>query len=185
PVSAPCQRRDGSYLGRLRAPEGLRYWAIFDHVEGECVMDEVQSGLFGRAVAQIHLASNSFTSSHKRFTADLDWIVGDSIARLQGFLGQQHPALVEETARIAAGARAQIAALDFDDDAFGVIGGDFHGSNQHFTKDNRLGLFDFDLCSYGWRAYDIAVFRWSRGRSAELWQGFLRGYESLRPLSEV
>ena len=60
--------------------------------------------------------------------------------------------------------KAQITELDFGSDGWGIIGGDFHGWNLHFTENNELTLFDFDLCGYGWRAFDLAVYRWSEGK---------------------
>ncbi len=60
---------------------------------------------------------------------------------------------------------------------------DFHGANCHFTEDNEIAHFDFDLCSYSWRAYDLAIYRWSTGRADHLWQAFPEGYQSVRPLS--
>ena len=45
-------------------------------------------------------------------------------------------------------------------------------------------LVHFDLCSFGWRAYDLAVFRGVRGKSNRLWRGVLSGYQSVRSLSD-
>jgi len=51
--------------------------------------------------------------------------------------------------------------------------------------ENEITHFDFDLCGYGWRAYDIAVFRWARGSKNDgRWERFLAGYKSVRPLSD-
>jgi Ser/Thr protein kinase RdoA (MazF antagonist) len=78
--------------------------------------------------------------------------------------------------------RKKISEIDFNEDDFGIIGGDFHGDNHFFTKDNRLTHFDFELCSYGWRVFDLAVFRHYKGRSDKLWNRFLKDYQSIRPL---
>jgi Ser/Thr protein kinase RdoA (MazF antagonist) len=46
-------------------------------------------------------------------------------------------------------------------------------------------MFDFEFCAYGYRAYDIATFRWSRGSdNTELWNAFLNGYQSVRKLND-
>ena len=52
--------------------------------------------------------------------------------------------------------------------------------------------YDFDLCGYGWRAYDLAEFRLARevrlGHDAEkleqLWSAFIDGYHTVRKLKE-
>jgi len=49
-------------------------------------------------------------------------------------------------------------------------------------------LFDFDCCGVGWRAYDLAVFRWAarlRKMEAEQWPAFLRGCRETRTIREI
>ncbi len=51
-----------------------------------------------------------------------------------------------------------------------------------------MTFFDFDCCGFGWRAYDIAVFRWGarlNGKEMERWYAFLRGYQNERPLNDL
>lgn len=66
--------------------------------------------------------------------------------------------------------------------------------DMEFLIDRPLSMthYDFDLCGYGWRAYDIAEFRLAREIHSRhdpeeverLWDAFLRGYCSVRSLSE-
>lgn len=43
---------------------------------------------------------------------------------------------------------------------WGICHGDLHGNtNAAFAENGELTHYDFDLCGYGWRAYDIAEFR--------------------------
>jgi Ser/Thr protein kinase RdoA (MazF antagonist) len=42
----------------------------------------------------------------------------------------------------------------------GSCHGDLHGWNAHIDQNMALTVYDFDCCGVGWRAYDIAVFRW-------------------------
>jgi Ser/Thr protein kinase RdoA (MazF antagonist) len=68
----------------------------------------------------------------------------------------------------------------------GFCHGDFHGDNAHIEGDT-VTLFDFDCCGPGWRAYDIAVFRWRWGDDEAgdaRWAAFLEGYRSQRPIGE-
>ncbi|MFF0829756.1 phosphotransferase [Brevibacillus sp. NPDC003359] len=70
--------------------------------------------------------------------------------------------------------------------------GDLQGNfNTNFCEDNTYTHFDFDLCGYGWRAYDLAAFKLSQILIEEddelvesLWNAFLKGYTEVRPLSE-
>lgn len=75
---------------------------------------------------------------------------------------------------------------------WGICHGDLQGNfNTNFCEDNTYTHFDFDLCGYGWRAYDLAAFKLSRILIEEddelvesLWNAFLKGYTEVHPLSE-
>ena len=184
PVSGPIRRRDGRYLGSLNAPEGPRYWALFSYAPGKSVLDRARSRIYGESVARIHVASNEFQSVHPRCHFDLDRIAERPLQQIRSWLGNRRREEVEFLAGLAAELKDRVAAAGVSRDEYGIIGGDFQGSNHHFTEENELTHFDFDLCGYGWRAYDVAVFRWGRGAKQEIWSGFLEGYEAVRPLSD-
>lgn len=55
-------------------------------------------------------------------------------------------------------------------------------------NDRQVTFFDFDCCGPGWRAYDIAVFRWSIELSKggeTLWESYLEGYTRNRAIHEL
>lgn len=75
---------------------------------------------------------------------------------------------------------------------WGVCHGDLYGNtNVAFTDNGTLTHYDFDICGYGWRAYDIAEFRLAReihsGHNKDeverLWEAFLHGYKAVRELN--
>lgn len=53
--------------------------------------------------------------------------------------------------------RNHLGALPKGRDDYGLIHFDAHGSNMLVDSEGRITLFDFDDCSYGWFAYDIAI----------------------------
>src|SRR5205814_764526 len=70
----------------------------------------------------------------------------------------------------------------------GFCHGDFHGGNASQAEDGTLTFYDFDCCGPGWRAYDVAVFRWpcEQDRKArKCWPAFLEAYREIRPLGEA
>jgi Ser/Thr protein kinase RdoA (MazF antagonist) len=77
-----------------------------------------------------------------------------------------------------------LRGLPRDKDAYGLIHFDAHGSNFLVGEDGRITLFDFDDCSYGWFAYDLAIvlFYMVTGRedsgafAEEFMCHFLKGY---------
>lgn len=161
-----------------------RYAVLFSFAEGTDSLTESQAELFGRSIAQIHLASNFFQSTRRRHQTDLIFLLDDSLQRFNQFLRESYPEdrlfLTEKAAEL----REAIERIGLSGDEWGVIGGDFHGYNHHVDENNCITHFDFDLVSYGWRVYDLAVFKGSRGEDPVLWQACLKGYEALRPLSE-
>src|SRR5437773_2744907 len=66
PVAAPILRLDGESVTKLHAPEGLRYLVLFPCVPGDVpaipIGNQDQSYHFGRALAAIHTAADSFHS---------------------------------------------------------------------------------------------------------------------------
>jgi Ser/Thr protein kinase RdoA (MazF antagonist) len=79
--------------------------------------------------------------------------------------------------------------------AFGLHGlrwqpshGDPHLDNVHFTRQDAPTFFDFACCPPGWRAYDLAVFRWAsywHGKQEAAWTDFLAGYQGGQALTEA
>jgi Ser/Thr protein kinase RdoA (MazF antagonist) len=43
---------------------------------------------------------------------------------------------------------------------WGFCHADLHGYHAHVDADGKMTFFDFDCCGPGFRAYDLAVFRW-------------------------
>lgn len=194
PISYPLQRRDGNYLGSINAPEGLRYYALFTFAEGETMSlkDEEQLFICGANIAKIHLASNEFFTSHERRPLDLEYLVDDPIERIKRNWGVRRAANLDILIDSADEAKAEVISLLGDapdaDDSWGVIGGDFHNASTYFTADKRPTFFNFDLCGYGWRAYDIAVFLSNTDlvhTSTTLSEAFFAGYYSVRQLSKA
>jgi Ser/Thr protein kinase RdoA (MazF antagonist) len=72
---------------------------------------------------------------------------------------------------------------------WGPCHGDVHGGNCHIAAGNTLSLFDFDCCGPGWRAFDLATFRWASKVVAEqddsVWTAFLEGYTARRRLHDL
>jgi Ser/Thr protein kinase RdoA (MazF antagonist) len=188
PVSYPISRRDGELLGQVAAPESARCWALFSFAEGRLFdpPDPTQSYLIGRKMAEIHRASSDFVPRHPRFRSDLEFLLDQPVAWISQVVGRSREEDVAFITRLALQLKERIRGLEISGDGWGIIGGDFNGGNQHFTAANVLTFFDFDLCGYGWRAHDLAVFFRNarlRGSPPELSAALLEGYQSVRTLS--
>jgi Ser/Thr protein kinase RdoA (MazF antagonist) len=192
PVSYPLPRRDGGYLGTLHAPEGNRYYALFSFAQGKPVSINNEDQLFamGAMMAQIHLASNDYSTEYNRRPMDLAFLADEPVDRLKALWSGSKDDKLHIILNSAEEAKVEIEALlkneEETEDSWGPIGGDFHPYNTHFDEQNRPTFFNFDLCGFGWRAYDIAVFLLNAElmqRSSRLSEAFFAGYYSVRPLS--
>lgn len=155
-VSSPIARQDGSYLGRLQAPEGMRYYALFTFAEGQPLSTSNQDQLFdlGQQMARIHQVSNSFTTQYERPAMDLAFLVDRPAERIRNFWAGRQDDKLEILLTSAREAKEGIETLLTNpyqtEHSWGPIGGDFHPVNVHFNEDNEPTFFNFDLCGYGW-----------------------------------
>jgi Ser/Thr protein kinase RdoA (MazF antagonist) len=186
-VALPVRRRNGAVVDWLPAPEGTRAAALFTHAPGRELDGSVEdSRRYGRAVASIHVATDDFETGHERFALDLEHLLTEPLAAIRPFL-RHRPADLDTIERLAGLVRRRVAALPAGEMDRGFCHGDFHGDNAHIEGDTVM-MFDFDCCGPGWRAYDIAVFRWRWGdyeAGEARWTAFLEGYRSLRPIGEA
>ena len=190
-VSTPIARKDGNPVGTVLAPEGLRYLVLFTHAPGQEPTyetdEENESYLYGKVTAKIHAATDTFQSSHKRFALNLAHLLDTPLQSIQPLLSHRQDDW-DYLVGLAEKLRRRVQEIPLHSLETGFCHGDFHGWNAHLDLDKTLTFFDFDCCGLGWRAYDIAVFRWSarlRGKDKERWPPFLRGYTDERPLSDT
>jgi Ser/Thr protein kinase RdoA (MazF antagonist) len=186
PVAAPIARKDGTFWRELNAPEGPRHVVLFRYATGqELSQDRDQNYLYGRAVAEVHALTDDFASQHRRFHLDLQHLLDQPLVAIEPFLVHR-PDDWSYLQRIAELLRERITSLPLDRLDHGFCHGDFHGGNAHIDDRETITFFDFDCGGPGWRAYDIAVFRWGPwGRESAAWEAFLKGYTERRPLSDL
>jgi Ser/Thr protein kinase RdoA (MazF antagonist) len=184
-VSVPIERKDGNLIGSVMAPEGLRYVVLFTYAPGKQpdyeTEKEREAYLYGKAVAKIHTATDSFQSSHDRFTIDLEYLLEVSIRSIQPFLVHR-PEDWAYLMNLAEKLREEIQRLAPDKLEIGFCHGDFHTGNAHLDRED-ITFFDFDCCGVSWRSYDVANFRWNarlNKKDKEIWPSFLRGYTEAR-----
>ncbi|MGZ9585863.1 phosphotransferase [Paenibacillus marinisediminis] len=193
-VSVPIARKDGTYISDFLVPEGIKYGVMFSYAEGhEKPIHSVEdSYLFGSSVAQLHNAADHFTSEHARGQLDLEHLIEKPLNTIRLHMEhrqEDYDYLYELAMRL----KGHIMNHLIEGLEWGLCHGDLHGNtNVAFTDDGKLTHYDFDICGYGWRAYDIAEFRLAReihsghnlDEVEELWQAFLEGYRAIRGISE-
>ncbi|MBY3620622.1 phosphotransferase [Acinetobacter sp. CUI P1] len=193
-VSIPIPRKDGIIFNEFLVPEGVKYGVLFSFAEGneKPIHAVEESYLFGQAVAQIHKATDNFKSEHVRGKLDFEHLIEKPLHTIKLHMNhrqEDYQFLYDLAIQLKAQIEVHLeAGLDW-----GICHGDLHGNtNVTFTDEGKLTHYDFDICGYGWRAYDIAEFRLAReihsgydkDEVERLWAAFLNGYKSLRDLSD-
>lgn len=184
-VSCPISRTDGEYVTTIATAEGLRYAILTTYAEGvPFVYESVDdSYLYGVHVAKIHACSEGFVSKYSRPKLDELFLVAEPLSFINNFKNIK-PEDLQFINKFSSTLLAHIRnskGLDY-----GFCHGDFHGWNAHRLS-HDVEFFDFDFCGYGLRTYDLSVFRWGarrRGNELEQWDAFIRGYSSIRKITE-
>ena len=91
------------------------------------------------------------------------------------------PSDVEYIRTQIADIRQRLRAFDAGPGGWGIVHGDVQPLNHHLTDDGHITWLDFDLCGYGWRAYDIAYYYTRIPEPVRA--PVIQGYKSIRPLS--
>ena len=186
-VAYPIARKSGGYLTEIAAPEGPRFVLLTSFADGETPDYECleNSRLVGESVAQMHLLSDDFKTSHERTHLDLQSLLEDSMAVIRTYMAHR-PDDLNAIEKIAQQARMNVQAVPESLLDTGFCHGDLHGYNLHLHE-GKVTHFDFEECAYGYRVYDLATFRWGvcmGERRAKRWSAFVEGYESIRPIAK-
>ena len=192
-VAAAIRTRSGNWFCIVDAPEGPRHVVLFESAPGRPVpwpnFRPETARAYGRGAGVLHKTMAGFHSGHTRFDLDLFHLIRDPLHHLRPRLAHR-PEDLAYLEQLAERLRETVVALDGRGLTRGLCHGDLHGGNAHLDEHGRFTIFDFDCCGPGWRAYDLAVFRWALQRAnllnrSELWDAYLEGYRSQHELSAL
>lgn len=186
-VSYPIKKIDGNYINDIPAPEGVRYAVLFSYAKGKTPnLDNETSNLLGKTLAMIHQETSSFQSKCRRgFLLDLNHLIDEPMSFIapiaELYLKE------DENQYLKYVVNNLIGKLSSQSLEIGLCHGDFHDWNVNYSN-GKLTVFDFDCCSLGYRAYDIAVFLWNlknnyKDKEKMSWNSFFDGYCSIRTIS--
>lgn len=186
PVSVPVPKPDGSYVTALALAEGVRPAVLFTEAEGQVLAYTAADAFeYGCAAGRLHNGMDSFRSDLPRVAVNLETLLEQPLRLIRPFAERlgRWAFFADAGDRLRARVHRVEPLLEQ-----GICHGDLHGHNVHKTKDGGLTLFDFDCGGPGYRAYDLACYRWAVSRhapNAEPWDAFLRGYRMERPVAQV
>jgi Ser/Thr protein kinase RdoA (MazF antagonist) len=194
PVAACIPRANGGWFSEILAIEGVRQVAVFRCAPGPYthfgasgrnrISPADCAEQFGRSVAEVHSAADSYHSEMSRFHLDLDHLLEQPLQAIaQVYTHRQRD--VDGLRQVAYQLRQLLDRIGLEHLDWGPCHGDMSGGNSTYWN-GRVIHFDFDCAGPGWRAYDLGVFFWSMsldGQGPEVWDRFLRGYTAYRMLS--
>lgn len=188
PVAYPLKTHDGALSVEINAPEGKRYAALFTYAPGKVALgdlNQTQAKILGETVAKFHIVTGNFRTQAHREPLTLEYLLDNSLQMIAPFLAdkpQDLAYLVDGIAKI----KHELANFPQSPPFWVICWGDPHSGNAHFTPDNRVTLFDFDQCGYGWRIFDIAKFfqlALCTGVPRLIRESFVAGYQSIQKLT--
>ncbi len=170
--------------------------ALFHFFEGEehvTWYPEVKEPVvtsFGAAVAEIHQRADQFPRPYCRHHFDLQYLLDGPLQTLESILKERRGEDLAFFRDYADQMRRQINELGKGEDIYGLIHADLHVGNILYHPKNGYCILDFDQCAFGWRAYDVATFKYNIIETVpdhltdEIWRCFLEGYNQVRPLTQ-
>jgi len=184
-TGSPAPWRDGACGALFRFFEGEEHVTWYPEVKEPVVTS------FGAAVAEIHQRADQFPRPYCRHHFDLQYLLGGPLQTLESILKERRGEDLSFFKDYAEHMRRQINALGKGQDIYGLIHADLHVGNILYHPENGYCILDFDQCAYGWRAYDVATFKYNIIETVpdhltdEIWRCFLEGYNRVRPLTQV
>ncbi len=183
PVAVPVPTREGDFVWNVAAPEGERTAVLFTFAQGEHAVNPCPSAALGRTAADLHEALDDFAGPPAQTGLDWRYLVEEPLAAVQSFV-QHRTDIGDYLERVAAALRSRLDEIAADLDV-GACHGDLHPRNANLAADGTITLFDFEDCGPGWRAYELAVFRWWQHftrQPVEYWTTYLSAYQQRRRL---
>jgi Ser/Thr protein kinase RdoA (MazF antagonist) len=181
--------------GHVLAPEGARYAMLYTHVPGAPAgrgIQPDQASAYGQLVAQLHDVADA-QNLCVPLRLDLSYLVDAPVRSIISVLAHRPDDRRWLEAR-AERLKQAVSNLHPTKPVFGLCHGDLHKSNLLCDVREHMTLIDWDCIGMGWRAYDLAILRWSIGpaiglygigepRLSEVWRAYLDSYQRVRPLS--
>jgi len=187
-VIKPIPTLTGEYVITVDVAEGQRHLIVTDCALGSVPdLNNYKNVMsYGRLLASLHIASADFECKYDRFNYDSAHMVEAPLARLAPHFSK-FKVKWSQLARQVSALADKLISSDRNPVDCGFIHGDAHFGNVHQHNDG-MTLFDFDLCGYGPRALDLAVFKRFaalQGKLDEWWLPFIDGYREIRSVSKL
>jgi Ser/Thr protein kinase RdoA (MazF antagonist) len=183
-VVRPVRSQNERFVETVATDWGTFHAVVFDALEGtQFELDELDDAGFrawGAALGELHATIRKYPGSVSSARPTMQ----DHLAQARHFLPEDAPAVRDELHRI----ESSLDTLPVDRDTYGLIHFDFELDNL-IWQGRTAQMLDFDDCSRGWYAADIAfALRDHFDAGADLHdpgvRAFLGGYAAHTPLAD-
>ena len=190
-VSYPIKDREGEFIQKIEAPEGLRYAVIFSYAKGDKVrnLSETQCNTIGNWMARMHQVSYHETVDRITYNAETLTQLPYQEAKARFPESMEEMQFVKKAGSYLTAAFCQ---LDSSELRTGAVHLDLWYDNMNIDAEEGLTVFDFDFCGNGWLLLDIAycvmqLFHTEpeRTRFEAKADAFFKGYEGITPISKA
>lgn len=190
-VAAPVCCKDGHYVRVVNAPEGIRYAVLFQEARNSPSNDNITSTFnLGVMVAKMHNIADSRNFTLTREPLDLHNLAVKPLEQLKPYLKNR-----KEDIDFLENAAKELhdyvkSNFKYEKPYFGFCHGDIHKGNVFFEGEKPT-IFDFDCMGNGFRIYDICTYAWNESfdnktyLESDEWLAFIRGYNTVRQLTEL
>jgi Ser/Thr protein kinase RdoA (MazF antagonist) len=185
-VAVPFKDRDGLYVQELLFPEGVRYAVVFMYAPGIKLkqLKEDTAELFGKKLAALHVASNEMNHEGLQRNYYLGNVFNSTMECISSVITD--PGVIESLRLLYFKMDSVFNLFDTDQLKIGVCHGDAHFENAHFKiESGKVAFYDFDFCGNGYLLYDVGSFCYHERNSEQNVKAFLRGYQTIIPLSSL
>ena len=162
--------------------------SLFTYAPGKPTRPEEQHiYAYGQSAATFHLTTQAFSPSYGPTPLSLTQLLDQPLTLLKSFFIDQ-PTQWAYLETLAQKLQHQIETLANQGLEMGVCHNDLHGANAHIDDQNQVTFFDFDECSPGYYAYELAVLRWSEKTNTQLttlYPAYIKGYTERRSLKDI
>ena len=188
PIPTPRRGLDGSNFMPVEGEDGNRATALFRWAYGKPFSANPTVELsrrMGEIFGRLHLRSLSYQPKQER-VIDRTRNIRKG-APLLAALVAHRPEDAELYRRVGEELLVRYNAVRSRTDLpMGTVQGDFHIHNAFVTDDGEITIMDFDACGRDYFVQELMSYKWSIEKNnldPRLWDVFLAGYESERPLT--
>ncbi|GEP52622.1 protein kinase [Flavobacterium noncentrifugens] len=190
-ISHPIADQNGSYIQNIHAPEGMRHAVLFSFANGKKIrfMNEETCFAIGTLMAKIHKETQDKTIGRIHYNPET--LLQQPYEYAKAHFSESLPEMqfVQKQGQIIG---ENFKKMDLIHLAKGVVHLDIWYDNMNVADANEITIFDFDFCGNGLLVFDVAYFckqlfhiETDKDRYELKAQSFLKGYQSIRKLSDA